>query len=89
LGKLQLDKARKISNTINAINEKNNDLSKKLLHLDTLIEKHRSAKVDVVKAIFPNTVIDINGIIKPITSDMRGCSLVLRGKDIIENNDKD
>lgn len=89
LGKLQLDKARKISNTINAISEKNDDLSKKLLHLDTLIERHKGAKVDVVKAIFPNTVIDINGTIKTITTDMRGCSLVLRGKEIIENNDKD
>ncbi len=89
LGKLELNKARKISNTIHAINESNEKLKKELLLLAPLIEKHKGAKVDVVKAILPNTVININGGVKRVTSNMRGCCLVLQGGKVTEKSDKE
>lgn len=89
LGKLQLDKARKISNTVRAIYETVKGLNKQLQDVDVKIEQHKGDRVTVVKALYPNTTIEINGAIKKITSNIKGCCLMLRDDEISECNEKE
>ncbi len=89
LGKLQLDKARKISNTVTAIYETIKGLNKQLQEVDAKMEQHKDDRVIVVRAVYPNSTIEINGAIKKITSNIKGCSLMLRDDEVSECNEKE
>lgn len=61
VGQITLNKARKIENTINLLNEKNMLLDEKIEDLDSKIHISDDLNIKVTGYIYPNVHIDING----------------------------
>lgn len=84
LGKLPLNKAQKIRQTIVAINEKKVRTQDLLHALEPEIELQKNAAIEVTRAIYPNTLMTINGTAKLFAEKTRGDTWVQWDDDLVE-----
>jgi uncharacterized protein (DUF342 family) len=68
LGQVTLDKARKIGNTIKAIEQRLQEVALRLREIDSRITEQRIARLVVRKALYPGVLLNINGVQKAVTT---------------------
>lgn len=89
LGKVSVDKTKRIANTIAAIRETIQSKQQALQALVEAMDKHRNAMLIIGKRIYPNTLIIINGARKRFHDEYRGDSWINHNGQIIPQSEKE
>ena len=89
LGRMPVDKTTKIENTIQVINEKMSRIQQQLLALEPEIALQKKATITVMRTIYPNVVLTINGTTKRFPTQTSGKRWMQSGDELVEQKTKE
>ncbi|MCG8672578.1 MAG: FapA family protein [Pseudomonadales bacterium] len=87
LGKISVDKTKRIKNTIAAIQDTIKQIQQRMIEIESELQPQKNASVLVSKKIYPNAIVNINGTVRVFNNEGRGDTWRVKGKQLLGDNE--